>query len=408
MRRSAIALLVLGGVVIATRLTGDPEPVVPVVSEQAHRLAKSSILIDGHNDVAHWISSYGFDLGMDGGDPDKVDAQWLWVFGNLFGTPKGEQLRTQTDLERMAAGGMGAQFFSIFVDPIGVAPEDAQARAFQIIDTMDAQFEAHRGRMEHACTPADIQRAFSRGRIAGLYGLEGGHALKDVSSAAFYFEKGVRYVTLAWSTSNKWAGSSGDTVKPRGLTEDGRALVRQLNQIGMMIDVSHASDETFWDVIQETSSPIIASHSSTRSLVSTPRNLSDDMLRAVAESGGIVMVNFGGIAIDPGKSSKPALIWDLFRHWGFSKPSIDMVIDHIAHIVKVAGVEHVGLGSDFDGTLFLPAGLEDVSGYPRLIQGLLDAGFTETDIRKVLGENFMRVMDVVLDRSAVPVADCNA
>ena len=200
-------------------------------------------------------------------------------------------------------------------------------------------------------------------------------------------------MTLTWRNTNGWADSSGDERRHGGLTDFGREVVREMNRLGMMIDISHVSDETFWDVIEVTRAPIIASHSSARALVDNPRNMDDAMLRAVGENGGVVMVNFGGSFIDPRKASMGGIAWDWVLGLGSRPVPLDRLLDQIDHIAQLAGVEHVGLGSDFDGTLFLPEGARDVSQLPNVTAGLLERGYAEADVRKVLGENVLRVME---------------
>ncbi len=363
-------------------------------SDRAELLASDSIIIDGHNDVAHWISKYKFDLGMDGSSFEKTNAELLWVIDWLMPKPAGDQLRTHTDLNRLTQGRLNAQLFSIFVDPDDFETElAAESKAFEIIETMQTQFARYPEQIRFACNVQQIRESVSDGHLAVLFGLEGGHALSDSNRLSDFFDRGVRYVTLTWSNANKWADSSAEMSRNPGLTNSGRELITEFNKLGMLIDVSHASDETFWDVISLSKAPIIASHSSARALVNRSRNLSDDMLAAIGKNGGIVMVNFGGIAIDPNKRNVGQILWDIIRNGRISATTIDMLVDHIEHIVTVAGIDHVGFGSDFDGTLFLPQGLEDVSGFPRLIQGLMDAGFTEPQIKKIAGENFLRVLE---------------
>jgi membrane dipeptidase len=200
-------------------------------------------------------------------------------------------------------------------------------------------------------------------------------------------------MTLTWNNTNAWADSSNDESRHGGLARFGRQVVQEMNRLGMVVDVSHCSDETFWDVLEVTRAPIMASHSSARALVDNPRNLSDDMLRAIAGNEGIAMINFGGAFIDPRKATRWKLIRDVLAHLGPSPVPLDLLLDHIDHAVAVAGVDHIGLGSDFDGTLFLPDGVGDVSGFPNVTAGLLKRGHSVADIRKILGENVLRVLE---------------
>jgi len=398
---------VLIALIIALRFSASSEPRIPDPAERARQISESSITVDGHNDIPHWVHKYGFDLGSSISDSRTINAEWIWVFGERFASPSAETLRTHTDLDRMKKGALNAQFFSVFVHPfVGIAPETMRDEALSIIDKMNQQFEKYKERIVLACTPEDVRSAVSNGLLAGMYGLEGGHAISDIKDVKTYLDAGVSYVTVTWAVSNQWAGSSSDHGRSKGLSDAGRKLVKELNDAGIIIDVSHISDPAFWDVISESRAPVIASHSSVRALVDTERNLTDDMLRALAENNGVVMINFGGIAIDPRKRSNVALAFDAARHLRFSDPSIMQVADHIEYAVNLIGSEHVGIGSDFDGTLFLPAGLKDVSGYPRLVQELIDRGFTDQDIKKILGENSLRVMSEVQGLASQTIDSC--
>ena len=376
--------------VLAVVVGADGEEVL--LAGDIHRKA---IVVDGHNDVATWIVDFGFDLGMNGSDPAKRRAELYWIIGWLLPRPSGDRLRTHTDLRRLKAGGVDAQFFSIFAHPrFAKAPGGTKRRAFGMIDALEEQVRRHRDELELAVLVEDVRRISRKGKISVLMGLEGGHAIEDdLGNLAEFRDRGVRYMTLTWANTNGWADSSNDTARHGGLTEFGRQVVREMNRLGMVVDVSHSSDETFWDTVKVTRAPLMASHSSARALVNNPRNMSDDMLKAVAEGGGVVMVNFGGPFIDARKASRWRVISDAVLHWGPSPVSIDLLLDHIDHIVRVAGVEHVGLGSDFDGTLFLPHEIGDVSGFPRVTSGLLDRGYSESDIEKILGENALRVLE---------------
>jgi membrane dipeptidase len=197
-------------------------------------------------------------------------------------------------------------------------------------------------------------------------------------------------MTLTWSNGNTWADSSGDAPRHGGLTDFGRQVVLEMNRLGMLVDISHVSDDTFWDVIEVARAPVIASHSSARALVDVPRNMSDEMLRAVGMNGGVVMVNFGGSFIDPAKAGYGKAAVDILLHLGPSNVPLSRLIDQIDHVARVAGIDHVGLGSDFDGTLFMPEGARDVAGFPNITAALLARGFSEPEIRKILGGNLLR------------------
>lgn len=385
----AISLFVVSAVVM---LAGRADAGADSSPAAAHTEA---ILVDGHNDVATWILDFGFDLGMVGGDLGKRPAELYWILGWLLPEPSGHEIRTHTDLARMRKGGVDAQFFSIFAHPRYANDSGgARGRAHAMIDAVEAQVERHREDPELADRAADIRRIASEGRIAVLLGLEGGHAIEnDLQNLREFRERGVRYMTLTWSNTNAWAASSSDEPRHGGMTAFGRLVVCEMNRLGMIVDVSHASDETFWDALEVTQAPVMASHSSVRALVDNPRNLSDEMLHAIADNAGIVMINFGGSFVDPRKANRWRAAGDIVTHLGPSPVPLDLLLDHIDYAVAVAGVDHVGLGSDFDGTLFLPEGASDVSDFPNITAGLLARGYSTTDIRKILGENILRVID---------------
>jgi len=372
---------------------GGPEASTsPAPDERAARIHRDAIVIDGHNDVPTWILDSGFDLGMDGADPAKRSGERWMLVSRFLSPPAGAKLRTHTDLARLERGGVDAQFFSIFADPRGRSSGEHRTRAIEMIEALLGQIAQHAPRLTLAVSARDIRDAAANGRIACLMGLEGGHAIEDdLSNVENFYDLGIRYMTLTWSNTNSWADSSGDAPRHGGLTDFGRQVVREMNQLGMLVDVSHVSDDTFWDVLDVAQAPVIASHSSARALVDVKRNLSDDMLRAVAANGGVVMVNFGGVFIDPAKAGTGAVVLDWLLHLGPSPVPLARLLDQIEHVARVAGIDHVGLGSDFDGTLFLPEGARDVAGFPNVTAGLLARGFSESDVRKVLGENLLRV-----------------
>lgn len=386
------AALVVGAAALTACEPAPPALVAPDAREW--RVHREAIVVDGHNDVTTWMLDYGFDLGMDGGDPDKRRAELYWILGWLLPTPKGEDLRTHTDLDRLQAGGVDAQFFSIFPHPAYASePGGLAGRAHAMIDVLAEQLDRHAGRMELATSAGDVRRIVGRGRLAALMGLEGGHGIEgDLDTLREFHARGVRYMTITWSNTHDWADSSGDEPRHDGLTPFGREVVCEMNRLGMLVDISHVSDDTFWDVMETTRAPVVASHSSARALNGRPRNMDDRMLRAVAENGGVVMVNFGGTFIDPDKETNWEIFVDLLTRGG-SPVTLDMLLDHIEHVARVAGVQSVGLGSDYDGTLFMPTGLEDVSGLPRITAGLLRRGWSEDEVALLLGENALRVME---------------
>ncbi len=384
-----VAGLALVSTLGAADQAADPEP----LQDQAERIHREAIVVDGHNDVTTFILDYGFDLGMDGADPGKRDATLYWVpvLRKLLPHPSGDELRMDTDLRRLRAGGVDAQFFSIFAHP-RYLPADARRRALDMIRVVHEQVARHPDDLVLARSVAEVHAAVAQGRIAASMGLEGGHAIEDdLANLREFYQLGVRYMTLTWSNTHNWADSSNDEARHGGLTDFGRTVVREMNRLGVIVDVSHVSDETFFDTLEVTRAPVMASHSSVRAITDHPRNMSDDMLRAVARNGGIVMINFSENFIDPEKAG----VWPSVRHWishlGWKDTPLDLLIDHIEHVIRVAGIDHVGLGSDFDGTLFLPDGMKDVSQFPNITIELLRRGHSEEAVRQVLGENVLRV-----------------
>ena len=394
MRRLApvVALAAVWGAVSVGRTEGESADAE--LRLRAERIHHEAILVDGHNDVTTFMLDYDYDLGMDGADPDKRDATLYWIPGlrSILPHPSGDELRMDTDLRRMREGGVDAQFFSIFAHP-RTLPDGAARRALDMIEVVYEQVRRHPSELELARTAADVRRIAGDGHIAALMGLEGGHAIEDdLANLRRFHERGVRYMTLTWQNSHSWADSSTDDALHGGLTDFGKDVVREMNRLGMIVDISHVSDETFFDALQVTRAPVMASHSSTRALIDHPRNMSDEMLRAVAKNRGVVMINFSAHYLDEGKTD----VWPVIRSWlshlGLPATPLTALADHVEHAIGVAGVDHVGLGSDFDGTLMLPEGMKDVGDFPNLTLELLRRGHDETTIRKVLGENALRVM----------------
>jgi membrane dipeptidase len=364
--------------------------------ERAMKLHRDAIVIDTHNDITSPMTDDGFDLGA-----------------------RDTSGRTQTDIPRMKEGGLDAEFFAIYVSANYARNGGSARRALDMIDGVYEQARRHPESLEMAFTSDDIRRVHKTGKIAALMGIEGGHAIEDsLSALRMFYRLGVRYMTLTHSNTNNWADSSGDinnkNVKHHnGLSGFGREVVREMNRLGMMVDISHVSDKTFWDAIESSQAPVIASHSSARALTDVPRNMTDDMLRAVAKKGGVVMVNFGKGFVNT-KFVKPspevqAKIDEIRNQYAGDRATmsaklrelqgppprvpLDMLIDHFVHIAKVAGVDHVGIGSDFDGVRGqLPEGMEEISKLPAITYELLKRGYSDVDVKKVLGENFLRTM----------------
>ena len=374
-----------------------------LVSARARAIQESAIVIDTHADTPQRFLDEGFDIGST--DPNDI--------GHL-------------SLDKARRGNLGAEFFSIWVDPESNRGHFAQ-HTFDLIDSVYEQAAHHPDRMVMAFSVADIERAHREHQLAALMGIEGGHSIEnDMHLLRDYYRLGVRYMTLSWSNTNEWADSSGDIDDPKvqhhdGLTDFGKQVVLEMNRLGMMVDISHVADKTFWDAIATTKAPVIASHSSARALVNAPRNMTDDMLRAVTRNGGVVQVNFFSGFVDEGyrkavaaqaKDQADAIqkyvdslkaagkpinyieIDRMEREWmaKIPRPPFESLIDHIDHIAKVAGVEHVGLGSDFDGVSgATPQGMDSAADLPKITQALLDRGYSADDIKKILGGNLLRV-----------------
>lgn len=394
---ACIVLRIAAGVLL------QQAPPIPTSEDQALRaravgLHHDALVFDGHNDLPTWMLHYGFDLGMDGDEPGDRDPFINYALTWLPGSLSSSDVHTHTDLARIREGGLDAQFFSIWVGCSfyeASVPGRARQQAIDMIEALLVQVRRHPDAIELAYTAADVERIVSQGRLAALMGLEGGHAIEeDLENLRRYYAQGVRYMTLTHNCSHGWAGSSSDTRGP-GLSTFGGEVVRAMNRLGMIIDVSHVSDSTFWDVMEVTRAPIIASHSSARALADHPRNLTDEMLRAVAADGGVVMINFSTLYIDAEKVSAWKVFsgWHWFTHPRGPETPLSMLIDHIDHVAHVAGIDHVGLGSDFDGVPTLPEGLKDVGDFPNITVELVRRGYSEEDIRKILGDNVLRVLD---------------
>jgi len=332
------------------------------------------------------------------------------------------------DAVRAKAGGLDAQFFSIWVEPqlFGVGGPQAVKRADDQIAAVRKLVESHPETWGLAISAEDIRKTAGEGKIAALLGLEGGYAIDEkLENVARYYSLGVRYMSPAWSVSTRWAGSSGDELgATRGLNEFGKNVIKEMNRLGMMVDVSHVSDKTFWDIINTSTKPVIATHSACRAIADVPRNLTDEMIVALAKTGGVVNVIFYPEHLEPGWSEKKKevdseisalvqqasaaepgdavhkkLARDRVRQQEYAKRlppvTVSRIVDHIDHIVKLCGVDHVGIGSDFDGVQATTADLSNVSELPNLTRELLRRGYSESDVDKILGGNMLRVMEEV-------------
>jgi membrane dipeptidase len=363
--------------------------------QRALAIHRRAIVVDTHNDITTPMTNDDYDLG---------------------GTPPTPY---RTSIARMKQGGQTAEFFSLYIKPWYAAHGGAARRTLDMIDAVYRAVERHPNDLTFATTAADIRRAKREGKIACLMGIEGGHAIENsLPALREFYRLGVRYMTLTWNNTNDWADAGRGEKKHNGLSDFGKEVVREMNRLGMLVDVSHVSDKTMSDALDVSKAPIIASHSSARAVSNVPRNIPDDLLRRIAKNGGVVQVNFYSYFIDAqtvGPQSDARGLKLKAQQEALNRKYADdperlseesdkleaqnplpplplaKLIDHIDHIVKVAGIDHVGLGPDFDGANDFPEGARDVSMYPNITYELVKRGYSEQDIRKILGENFLRV-----------------
>jgi membrane dipeptidase len=390
LRNSLLAALLL-------TILAFPQPKRTITDEEVLRVHHAALLIDTHND-ATTFTVQGADIG-------------------------GNRTDGHTDIHRLKAGGVGATFFAIFVDAKFVEGNHAANRALQMIDTVRHDIVAKYPNDFELVTTADgILAAHNKGKIAALMGIEGGHAIEDsLRLLRDYYALGARYMTLTHANANHWADSSGDPNHPNnGLSPFGKEVILEMNRLGMMVDISHVADKTFWDALEVSNAPIFASHSSCRALSPVARNMTDDMIIALAKKGGVIQINFSCSFLNAEvaktvaattrlrtemKNRPPEELREALRKLREqsgppARAGIDDVVAHILHVIKITSIDHVGIGSDFDGITCAPQGLEDVSKFPSLTRKLLEAGLTEADIRKIYGENLLRVMRAVEKVSA--------
>jgi membrane dipeptidase len=387
---TALLALSIASTLVAQR---GPDEDVPARARNLHARA---LVVDTHDDTPmRMMSEPSFDIGA----------------RNATGS---------IDVPRLREGGLDALFFSISM-PGEITGPPAVKRALQQIDKVREAVRLHPRDLVLATSVADIRRAAAEHKIAALLGMEGGHMIDDdLGVLRQYAALGVRYLTLTHSRNTAWADSSGDTPAHNGLTPFGKAVVRELNRLGVMVDVSHVSDKTFYDALEVTTAPVIASHSSCRAISNSPRNMTDDMLRALARNGGVAMINYNaGFLSEAFRIAQPPagvqaqldavakrcgedetcviLGWGRIYHEAMRSSQLPAVtwtqiVDHLDHVVKVAGVDHVGLGSDFDGAI-MPLGMEDASKLPKITAELQRRGYSDQDVMKLLGGNLLRVME---------------
>ena len=372
-------------------------------TESDHDFHHQSYVVDAHNDVLLRV--------MKGEDITQ------WTFSG------------HSDIPRLLAGGVDAQVFSVWVNPAVYSPDNFFDRANEEIDALYEIGERAQDKFKIAKTYDDLVQIERAGKLAAIIGVEGGHHIESsLEKLLHLFNRGMRYITITWNNSTDWATSARDETEKEdlpflGLTEFGREVVRKCNELGVMVDISHVGEQTFWDIIETTSKPIIASHSCVYTLCPHYRNLKDDQLRAIQDNGGVVFVNFFPAFIDSTfnaradkvkealqrelDSLKASLGEDSEDYWlgrdeilaepmAKVAPPLDFLIDHIDYIAQLIGPNHVGLGSDFDGIYVPPQGLEDCTRFPAITEKLLDRGYSKTDIKKILGENFKRVFKKVV------------
>ena len=338
-----------------------------VSDAEVKRVHASALLIDTHNDFP---TEQG---GNDRGAGKVID----------IGVPSP---MAHTDLARLRQGGVGGVFFAAYVAAsYGLGPR-AYERGLETIGIIHRLIDQYPNDFTFATTAAQIEAAHKRGKIAALIGVEGGHAIDDsLDKLREFYKRGARYMTLTHTNTNHWADSSGDINDPKvahhnGLTDFGKDVVREMNRLGMMVDISHVADRTFYDALEVSRAPLIASHSTCKALADVPRNMTDEMIVGLAKKGGVVQVDFFCNFLTTNKPPRATL---------------DDVVAHIDHIRKIAGIDAIGIGSDFDGIDCVPVGLEDVSKYPNLTRALLEEGYSAADIRKIYGGNLLRVMRAV-------------
>jgi membrane dipeptidase len=391
MARALVLVPLLGSMLIAVQ---PPDRGMAALVERARAIHRASPLIDGHNDYPWAVREKAK------GDIEQLDISK-------------PQPTLMTDISRLRLGGVGGQFWSVYVPP--ELAGSAVTATLEQIDIVHRMMRRHPETFELASTAEDVERIFARGKIASLIGMEGGHSIDgSLGALRMFYRLGARYMTLTHSRNVLWADSCCDEPVLGGLSSFGEEVVREMNRLGMLVDLSHTSPETMADAIRVSEAPVIFSHSSARAINAVPRNVPDDVLRMLPKNGGVVMVTFV-----PGFLSSKVAEWTAaraseetrlklqfpadesavkagLRAWTTANPepraTIRDAADHIDHIRKVAGVDHIGIGGDFDGITSVPEGLEDVSTYPALTAELLRRGYSEEDIRKINGLNVLRVM----------------
>lgn len=367
----------------------------PALLERARALQKQTPLIDGHNDYPWAVREKAH------GDPDRLDISH-------------SQPELMTDIPRLKAGGVGGQFWSVYV-PVELQGQTAVTATLEQIDIVERMMKKYPDTFELALTADDVERIFKQGKIASLIGMEGGHSIDNsLGALRMFYRLGARYMTLTHSKNTAWADSCSDVPASNGLSPFGEQVVHEMNWLGMMVDLSHTSPDTMEDAIRVSDAPVIFSHSSARAINDVTRNVPDNVLAMLPKNGGVVMVTFVPGFLSPQVAAwnklqtaeqdrltaqfpgDPAAVKAGVDAWTRANPApratVSDAADHIDHIRKVAGIDHIGIGGDFDGITSVPAGLEDVSKYPDLTAELLRRGYSDADVSKILGGNILRVM----------------
>lgn len=366
-----------------------------VLSEQGMRVHRTGLLIDGHNDLPWQVRKLG------NSSFDQFDIAQI-------------QSRVHTDIPRLRRGGMGAQFFAVYVPPETARDGTAASMAREQFAIIEAMIARYPNDFALARTADDVERIHEAGKIGVLIGVEGGHMIENSLPILHeFYNRGARYLGLTHSENNDWADSATDTARHGGLTPFGESVVREMNRLGMLVDLAHVSHDTMRDALRVSRAPVIASHSSAYAIAAHNRNVPDDVLRLIRDNGGVVMVNFYSGYVDPegarimarnfevdremkAKYPQPDEYKRAMEEWLAANPiprgTVHTVVDHIEHIVKVAGIDHVGIGGDFDGIDKSPEQLDDVSGFPYLTQALLDRGYSAESVHKIMGGNLLRAL----------------
>jgi membrane dipeptidase len=359
MRQSILALSILFLVILSLPAQE------PKVSEQAMQIHQSGMLFDGHNDLPWQIWQIGESSF------EKMDIAQ-------------PQPKLHTDIPRLKKSGLKAQFWSVYVPADADDTGDALLKTLGQIDLVHKMVKKYPGMFEMAQAADDVERIAKAGKIASMLGVEGGHSIEEsLQNLTRFYDLGVRYMTLTHSRSLGWADSATDKPNAGGLSAFGEEVVREMNRLGLLVDLSHVSPDTMKAALKITQAPVIFSHSSARAICDHPRNVPDDVLRELPKNGGVVMINFFSGFIVPTEQLKKD---------PQSRGTLADVVDHIEHVIKIAGIDHAGIGSDYDGVSRLPVGLEDVSCYPAITEELLKRGYDEKAIHKILGGNVMRVL----------------